>query len=99
MPDRQPEIHSRPARLKAYLLFNSERILADMSVMAAWLLGTWTFARAIGFPTWLFYLILFMGVIIYSRMTPPWARPYRSPGFSADSEELQEGKDDGDEPK
>ncbi len=99
MGDESPEIRSRPARLRAYVLFNRDRILVDVSVMAAWLLGTWTIFTAIGFPTWLFYLVLFVGVIIYSRMTPPWVRPYRSPDLPADSEELQQGEHDGDHPQ
>ncbi len=99
MADRQREIQSRPARLKAYLVFNRERIVVDLSVMAAWLLGTWTISSGIGFPTWLFYLVLFIGIIIYTRMTPPWARPYRSPDLPAESEELQERQDDRDEPE
>jgi hypothetical protein len=48
------------------------------------LLGTWLFASAAAFdwfslPTWLFYLVLFVGCVIYTRVTPPWERPYRSP--------------------
>lgn len=99
MADHHRQIESRPARLKAYLVFNRERIMVDFSVMAAWLFGTWTIAAAIRFPTWLFYLVLFIGVIIYSRLTPPWVRPYRSPDLTPESEELQEGNDDRHDPE
>lgn len=89
MADPPREIRSRLARLRAYVSHNIDRMLVDGSVIAAWLLGTWTVFGSIGLPTWLFYLVLFLGVIIYSRLTPPWARPYRSPDLPTDSEELQ----------
>lgn len=83
MADRSREIRSRPARLVAYLSHNGERMLVDLLVLGAWLLATTTLFGALGFPSWLFYLILLIGVIVYSRITPPWTRPYRSPDLEA----------------
>lgn len=88
MSDGSQEIMSRPARLHAYLAHNRDQILVDALVIVAWLIGTWTIFGAMNLPPWLFYLVLFIGVIIYSRLTPPWTRPYRSPDLEADSEKL-----------
>lgn len=79
MPERPPEIHSRTRRLAAYLDHNRDRMLVDLSVILAWVIATWAIFGALTLPRWFFYLVLFTGVIVYSRITPPWERPYRSP--------------------
>lgn len=74
-----PTIESRPRRLVAYLRHNSGRIIVDSAVLAAWVLVTTTVFGWLGFPTWLLYVVLFLGVIAYDRVTPSWERPYQSP--------------------
>lgn len=74
-----PEVRPRYQRLLAYLRHNRVRIAVDLAVVTAWVLVTWSTFAWFSLPTWLLYVTLFAGVIIYSRITPPWERPYRSP--------------------
>lgn len=75
----QPELQSHGARLVAYLRWNRSRMIVDLALLASWMLVTTTVFGAIGLPNWLFYVVLFAGVIVYSRITPSWERPYSSP--------------------
>ena len=74
-----PRIESRSERLVAYLRHNRARMLVDVAVLTAWVLGTTTVFGWLGLPSWLLYIVLFTGVVVYSRVTPTWERPYRSP--------------------
>lgn len=78
MSDKE-RIRSRSHRLAAYLRHNAGRMVVDLSVLTAWLLTTWTTFNWFDIPTWSFYVVLFTGAVAYSRITPPWERPYRSP--------------------
>lgn len=88
MSDEHGELRSRSDRLRAYLSYNRNQMLVDLLVLTAWLIATYTIFGILGLPAWFFYLILFIGVIAYSRVTPPWSRPYRSPDLDPDSDEL-----------
>ena len=79
MNEAPPKIQSRPRRLRTYLAYNRDRILTDLLVMLTWVIASWTVFGMLSLPRWLFYVVLFIGVIVYSRITPPWERPYRSP--------------------
>lgn len=83
-------IDSRRDRLRAYLRHNHERIIVDLIVLVAWIVVTRAVFGVLALPQWLFYLVLLLGVFIYSRVTPPWERPYRSPDLAESSEELPE---------
>lgn len=75
----RPVIYSRSRRLLAYLRHNRDQLLVDATVLLAWLIGsTWLF-RWLMFPQWAHYIVLFIGIFIYSKVTPNWERPYRSP--------------------
>ena len=74
-----PRIESRTDRLAAYLRHNRARMVVDATVLAAWVLGTTTVFGWLGLPSWVLYVVLFTGVVAYSRVTPTWERPYRSP--------------------
>ena len=74
-----PRIESRTERLVAYLRHNRARMIVDVAVLAAWMLSTTTIFGWLGLPSWLLYVVLFTGVVVYSRVTPTWERPYRSP--------------------
>lgn len=74
-----PRIESRTERLVAYLRYNRARMIVDVAVLAAWVVATTTVFGWLGLPSWLLYLVLFTGVVVYSRATPTWERPYRSP--------------------
>lgn len=93
MGEDPPRIEARWRRALAYLQFNRSQILVDISVLTAWILGTWALFGYLGLTTWLMYIVLFVGVVIYSRLTPTWERPYRSPDLEdhLDSDELEEG--------
>lgn len=59
----------------AYLRENLWRMLLDVLVLISWmLLGTELLGR-LGFPSWLVYVALFLGVVIYVELTPQWQRP------------------------
>lgn len=88
MAEEHERMRSRSDRLRAYIAYNRKQMVVDVLVLSAWLIATWTIFGALDFPAWMFYLILFIGVIAYSRLTPPWSRPYRSPDLGGDSEEL-----------
>lgn len=79
MSGDQPRVDSRRRRLVAYLRHNSERIVVDVAVLTAWLFATTTVFEWLALPRWLLYIVLFVGVVVYSRITPTWERPYRSP--------------------
>lgn len=83
-------IESRRDRLRVYLAHNRERIFVDLIVLVAWIVVTRAVFGVLGLPQWLFYLVLLLGVFIYTRVTPPWERPYRSPDLEGASEELPE---------
>lgn len=77
-PDR-PRIDSRTRRLVAYLRHNRSRIAVDAALLAAWVLATSTAFDILELPSWLLYVVLFVGVVVYTRITPTWERPYQSP--------------------
>ena len=79
MEETPPRIDSRARRFLAYLHYNRQRLLVDFIVLTAWVVGTWSLFGYLAFPTWLTYLLIFVGVIFYSRITPTWERPYVSP--------------------
>lgn len=54
-------------------------MVIDMTVLLAWMIALWTIFNFFELPRWLLYIVLFVGVIFYSRITPTWERPYRSP--------------------
>ncbi len=74
-----PELESRHQRLLAYLRFNRTRMVVDILVVSAWVLVIVSVFAWFALPTWLLYVCLFVGVIVYSRVTTTWRRPYRSP--------------------
>ncbi|NGM68199.1 hypothetical protein G6M89_04095 [Natronolimnobius sp. AArcel1] len=79
MNRNQPVVESRSRRLLLYLRHNRGRIVTDCALLLVWV---FTATVAFGWleqPTWLLYVVLFTGVVIYSRITPTWERPYRSP--------------------
>ena len=79
MTTDRPLIESRPRRLLAYLRHNSGRMLVDAAVLLAWVLATAAVLDWLDQPRWLLYVVLFTGVVVYTRITPTWERPYRSP--------------------
>lgn len=78
MPDR-PLLESRPRRLLAYLRHNRDQLVVDAAVLLTWIIVSAALFRWLGLPQWLHYLVLFIGIAVYSRVTPNWERPYRSP--------------------
>jgi len=70
---------ARRKRLLAYLSHNRSQLVVDAAVLLTWLVGSAALFRWLGLPVWLHYLVLFIGVVVYARVTPNWVRPYRSP--------------------
>ena len=72
-----PAVESRRERLLAYLRHNWSRIVVDAAVLAAWLLVTTLVFQWFALPWWLLYVVVFVGVVVYTRVTPSWRRPYK----------------------
>jgi 1,4-dihydroxy-2-naphthoate octaprenyltransferase len=72
-----PVVESRRERLLAYLRHNWSRIVVDAAVLAAWLLVTTLVFQWFALPWWLLYVVVFVGVVVYTRVTPSWRRPYK----------------------
>lgn len=77
--DDRPVLESRRRRLRAYLRHNGERICRDTAVALTWALAMTLVAQELGLPRWVQYFLTFVGVVIYTRATTPWSRPYTSP--------------------
>lgn len=77
--EERPLIESRWRRLRAYLRHNQEQIFIDGLLLLSWILLLSGISAWFGLPRWLFYIVLFVGVVVYTRSTPTWVRPYRSP--------------------
>lgn len=75
----QPRIDSRFRRLLAYLRHNGSRIVVDVALLTTWIIVAITAFEYVDYHRWLLYFVIFVGVLLYSRVTPPWERPYRSP--------------------
>lgn len=74
-----PVIESRRRRLIAYLRHNWSQMVVDAAILAAWLVMTTTVFQWLVLPSWLLYVVVFVGIVVYARITPGWQRPYRSP--------------------
>ena len=74
-----PVIESRRRRLIAYLRHNWSLMIVDAAILAAWLIVTTTAFQWLALPRWLLYVVVFVGIVVYARITPGWQRPYRSP--------------------
>lgn len=79
MAANPPELRSRRQRLIAYVHFNRTRMTVDVLVVVAWILVNLSVFGWFSLPTWLLYVSIFVGVIVYTRISPTWQRPYRSP--------------------
>lgn len=77
MSDR-PVIQSRPRRLVAFLRHNRDQLVTDAAIIFAWIVASTAVFQWLVLPVWLHYFVLFAGIIVYSRITPNWERPYRS---------------------
>lgn len=54
-------------------------MVVDAAVLLAWVVVSAALFRWLALPQWLHYLVLFVGIVAYSKLTPAWERPYRSP--------------------
>lgn len=70
---------SRTGRLLAYLRHNRDQLVVDAAVLLTWIVVSAALFRWLTLPQWLHYLVLFVGIAVYSKLTPNWERPYRSP--------------------
>lgn len=78
--DRElPVLESRRERLVAYLRHNWVQMVVDVTVLVLWLLVTTLVFDWLALPQWLLYIVVFGGIGVYTRISPTWQRPYRSP--------------------
>lgn len=75
----QPTIEPRHRRLLAYLQHNASQLLVDAAVLLSLVIGASIAFDWLALPSWLYYLVLFVGIVVYSAVTPNWERPYESP--------------------
>jgi hypothetical protein len=71
---------TRTRRLVAYLRQNRDQMVVDAAVLLSWIVVSAALFRFLSLPQWLHYLVLFVGIGAYSRLTPDWERPYRRSG-------------------
>ena len=62
-------------RLGAYLRHNSDRIVVDGTILLAWIVVSAALFRWLVIPRWLHSLVLLVGIVVYSVVTPGWDRP------------------------
>jgi len=75
----RPRIESRSRRLLAYLGHNRDQLFVDAAVLLSWIVASAAVFRWLTLPQWAHYLVLFVGIAVYAKLTPAWERPYRSP--------------------
>lgn len=59
-------------RALATLRRNRDRIVVDAAVLLAWIVASAALFRWLTLPQWLHYLVLFVGVVVYSELTHGW---------------------------
>lgn len=74
-----PIPESRASRLLAYVRHNRVQLVVDFAILLTWIILSVTVFRRLLLPQWLYYLVLFLGIAVYSKLTPGWERPDRSP--------------------
>ncbi|CCQ33800.1 hypothetical protein HLRTI_001719 [Halorhabdus tiamatea SARL4B] len=74
----RPRIQSRSRRLLAYLGHNRDQLIVDATVLLTWIVVSAAVFRWLALPQWAHYLVLFVGIAVYAKLTPAWERPYRS---------------------
>lgn len=72
-------IESRSRRLLAYLRHNRDQLIVDGAVLLTWIVVSTAVFRWLTLPQWAHYLVLFVGIAVYAKLTSAWERPYRSP--------------------
>jgi uncharacterized protein (DUF983 family) len=61
-------------RATAFLRANRDQLVVDAMIIFAWIVVSAALFRELALPRWLHYLVLFVGVVLYSRLTPNWRR-------------------------
>lgn len=59
---------------------NRAQLVVDAAVLLSWVVVSAAVFRWLTLPQWLHYLVLFLGVAIYSELTHDWNRPDRAGG-------------------
>ncbi len=77
-----PVIEPRRERLFAFLRYNRDQLIVDATVLLTWMLVSSAVFRFFVLPPWLHYVVLFVGIYLYARVSPDWERPYVSPDIS-----------------
>lgn len=67
-------------RVLATLRANRAQLVVDAAVLLSWVVVSAAVFRWLTLPQWLHYLVLFLGVGVYSELTHDWDRPDGSTG-------------------
>ncbi|MFB6235401.1 MAG: hypothetical protein ABEH81_07595 [Halopenitus sp.] len=51
---------------------NRDRLVVDAAVLLSWIVVSAALFRWLTLPQWLHYLVLFGGVVVYSKITRGW---------------------------
>lgn len=78
----QTVIRSRRERVLSFLRYNRDQLIVDTAVLLTWILVSAAVFRYFTLPQWLHYIVLFVGIYLYARVSPDWERPYLSPDLS-----------------
>lgn len=65
-------------RVVATLRANRAQLVVDAAVLLSWVVVSAAVFRWLTLPQWLHYLVLFLGVGVYSELTHGWVQPNRS---------------------
>lgn len=75
----RPVIEARHRRLVAFLRYNRDQLVVDAAILLTWIVVSAVVFRWLDLPQWLHYVVLFVGIYVYAKITPEWDRPYRGP--------------------
>ncbi|MGZ0746552.1 MULTISPECIES: hypothetical protein [unclassified Haloparvum] len=56
----------------AALRQNRDQLVVDAAVLLSWIVVSAALFRWLTLPQWLHYLVLFGGVVVYSKLTSGW---------------------------
>lgn len=62
----------RTRRVISSVRANRYRIVADVTILLAWIVFSTALFGWLELPQWLHYLVSFGGVAVYARLTPSW---------------------------
>lgn len=66
-------------RVLSFVFHNRVQLTVDAAILLSWMIVSVAVFRWLELPQWFHYLVLFVGVGVYSSLTPTWERPAHNP--------------------